>query len=430
MRGLHVVLGLLLLAAVAYAESRRVRITLTSGEVVEGDLAERKERTYKVTIGGKERALREDEVARVEFLDEPAWSSRPFQHVKTGDWWSYEITDWLGRAPGTSVVEDAEGDMLSLRLFPEQMFADLPFGKTTSVQRSIDGVAWLSSLGLSVTHGRVEPDRRTVLGRVFECTKVSLSLLRAGPHEKRIPMDVVAWFGKDGAPPIVAISVESTNGDDVSPKPIGFGAEIRGFGPKGTVAWGKTAAELEPKLPSDLFRSSRVGDWFVYEGTEQHTPGTTNQIRTTLRILAVDNGSVSTSVALARDTIASVQTAEATFSPSTDALGAFGGPLKYLALRSLAIADADRRARLGSEPEYLDRAGHEVACRTVTYLTTPRHQSDRHHPIQNTMRIADGIGFAGVLSFHNTMDLGYETVVCHLALVGYGNGDETYWGKR
>jgi hypothetical protein len=401
----------LVLAGEAAAGDRHVRITKKDGSTVEGVLEARKDHVYALESDGGPVTIPESEVLRVDFLDEAKPGLRPFESVKTGDWWCYELSDWLGRTADTSLAEDADGETLKLRLFPAQMLRDIALGGKSPalVERSVDGFAWLASLGVAVTSSKTEADRRTVLGRTFECTKVSVSLLRRGAkhEEKRIPMEVQAWFGRSGAPPIVALSIETTSDED---HPIGFKAELRGFGNKDATEWGKKAADLEPKIPSNLFAKATVGDWFVYV----LEMGTTTRRRHVLtqRVTRVEGATRTI-----RSEGTGLPTVDWTADASTNAL-AMGGDDARPIVRDLAVV----------EERYV-LEGKEYASWKVTFESTNPSQSDRHHPGHLTYRIVDGLGVCGLVSLHGVTELGYANETSDFTLEGYGHDDKTLWGK-
>src|SRR5271169_5439324 len=110
------VLLVLLVGSVALADGRRVKITLKGGEVLEGDLEDRKSEVYRISVNGTVRTIKEEDVESVDFLPETATipeSCKPFEkgaRTKLLGAWGREQTFRGG--PANRVVFSPDGKLL------------------------------------------------------------------------------------------------------------------------------------------------------------------------------------------------------------------------------------------------------------------------------------------------------------------------------
>jgi hypothetical protein len=177
---------------------------------------------------------------------------RPWQHVKTGDWWSYVVVAGGKSVFKTWSAQEADGQLLSLELF-----------KSGKANRGDDPATWLRSWFFArdpkdmVQNEHVEDDTRTIEGRTFACQKLSVELVEGTRVTK-----FVVWFAKDGEPPIVAMSVQGP-GETAD-------VEVRGFGNTLRKTWGKTQDELAAPPPGKLepWKNVKPGDWWSFSVVE------------------------------------------------------------------------------------------------------------------------------------------------------------------
>jgi hypothetical protein len=197
--------------------------------------------------------------------DRVAWGKRPeeisrwrkihpFKDVKTGDWWSLATVE--DHKPGfeTWSAKQADG-----------AFLDLELGKSYPAHRGDDPFTWIASfVGAdskvkAIRSASLMDEKRTVLGRTFDCVKLTAELeIGGGGGALRLSYS----FAKDGLPPIVACTMQMEG--------YSYEGELRGYGNGATTAWGKTKAELEAPAPDKIqpWKNVKTGDWWTFSITD------------------------------------------------------------------------------------------------------------------------------------------------------------------